>query len=246
MLVAGKHPEIVRQLRGEILALEGYGRMQEKPRVRTGLGVIEGAFPGGRFPTGAVHELISPGPEQAAATNGFISGLAAALLPPEARCVWISTGRVIYPPALKAFGIAPDRIIFIDLRNDTEALWAIEEALRCPALPVVIGELRELDFTQSRRLQLAVEQSLVTAFIHRRAPRREQTTASLTRWKITPLASEPECGLPGVGFPRWQVNLLKVRNGRPGSWTLEWTPGGFRHVAPRTISPAQPVIIQTA
>ena len=29
--------------------------------------------------------------------------------------------------------------------------------------------------------------------------------------------------MPGVGFPRWNVELLKVRNGKPGSWQLEWS-----------------------
>jgi protein ImuA len=36
-----------------------------------------------------------------------------------------------------------------------------------------------------------------------------------------------EDGLPGVGFPRWQVELLKVRNGNPGCWQVEWVAGSF-------------------
>ena len=36
-------------------------------------------------------------------------------------------------------------------------LWVIEEALKCEGLAAVIGEIKELSFTQSRRLQLAVE-----------------------------------------------------------------------------------------
>jgi protein ImuA len=34
--------------------------------------------------------------------------------------------------------------------------------------------------------------------------------------------------LPGVGFPKWNVELLKVRNGKPGSWQVEWAAGKFR------------------
>jgi hypothetical protein len=37
----------------------------------------------------------------------------------------------------------------------------------------------------------------------------------------------PEEGLPGIGFPRWQVDLQRVRNGTPGSWQLEWAGGQF-------------------
>ena len=41
-------------------------------------------------------------------------------------------------------------------------MWAIEEALKCDGLAAVIGEMKELSFTNSRRLQLAVEKSHVT------------------------------------------------------------------------------------
>jgi len=33
-----------------------------------------------------------------------------------------------------------------------------------------------------------------------------------------------------VGFPRWNVELLKVRNGNPGAWKIEWSAGSFRPV----------------
>jgi len=42
------------------------------------------------------------------------------------------------------------------------------------------------------------------------------------------LPGEPVDGLPGLGFPRWQVELLKVRNGQPGSWVVEWSDGRFK------------------
>ncbi len=242
----GERAEILSRLRGEILALEGYARSLELPPVETGLGPILQAFPEKRFPTGAVHEFLSPGPGQAAAACGFLAGLLSTFLRPEAGLLWIGSSRLIFPPALKAFGLDPQRIIFIDLKTDKEALWAIEEALKCRALPAVVGELRELSFTESRRLQLAVEQSGVTAFIHRRAPRTENTTACLSRWKITPLPSEPEAGLPGVGYPRWQAALQKVRNGKPGSWQLEWTPQGFRHVPGLRAASRKPFIVQSA
>jgi protein ImuA len=37
--------------------------------------------------------------------------------------------------------------------------------------------------------------------------------------------------MPGVGFPRWNVELLKVRNGRPGTWQIEFTEGRFKHIS---------------
>jgi protein ImuA len=40
--------------------------------------------------------------------------------------------------------------------------------------------------------------------------------------------------MPGVGFPKWNVELLKMRNGKPGSWEVEWNINGFHlqeHIA---------------
>jgi protein ImuA len=55
-------------------------------------------------------------------------------------------------------------------------------------------------------------------------------TACVTRWRITPLPGKTEVDLPGLSFPRWNVELLKVRNGKPGTWQLEWAGGRFMHV----------------
>jgi protein ImuA len=142
---------------------------------------------------------------------------------------------MLFPPALKAFGIEPDRIIFIDLSKERDVLWAMEEALKCEGLAAVVGEIQDISFTASRRLQLAVEQSRVTGFILRHHPRNLNTIACVARWKITTLPSELEEGMPGVGFPRWNVSLLKIRNGRPGTWNMEWSAGAF-HLIPDIIT----------
>ncbi|PZF74068.1 ImuA family protein [Taibaiella soli] len=221
-------PDIIQRLQKEVFSLQGFKTPCGNNRLQTGLGIIEKAFPYERFPTGAVHELLSYAPEHAAATNGFLAALAGKFLKPGGCCFWIGTKRTIYPPALKSFGIDPERIIFIDVAKEKEALWAFEEALKCESLALVIGEWTELSFTQSRRLQLAVEQSHVTGFVHRYAPKTENNTACIARWKITSLASNTADEMPGVGFPRWQVTLDKVRNGKPGSWNLEWSDNRFK------------------
>src|ERR1700684_950556 len=106
----------------------------------------------------------------------------------------------------------------------------MEEALKCSGLAAVVGEMPELSFTTSRRFQLAVEQSRVTGFVLRSHPRNLNTNTCVSRWKIKPLPSHAEDDLPGLGFPRWQVELQKIRNGKPGVWQVEWAAGGFRPV----------------
>jgi len=91
----------------------------------------------------------------------------------------------------------------------------------------VVGEIQEINFTASRRLQLVVEQSAVTGFILRHQPRNLNTNAFVSRWKISPVPSAPEDDLPGVGFPRWNVELQKIRNGKPGTWQVQYFEGKF-------------------
>jgi len=226
-----KPADIIAQLQKDILPLQGLKFQANGNTVQMGLGVIESSFPNSTFPIGAVHEFLSASTEDIAATGGFIAGLLSTLMQKGGASVWISSSRTIFPPALKTFDIQPDKIIFIDLKKEKDILWVMEEALKCTGLAAVIGEISNINFTESRRLQLAVEQSAVTGFILRRSSRNLNTIACISRWKITSLPSELEDGMPGVGFPRWNIELLKIRNGKPGEWQLEWSAGKFHHIS---------------
>ncbi|WP_290841357.1 hypothetical protein [Flavobacterium sp.] len=224
----------MKKLQREINLLQGLGKPSSTIAKRQ-VGLFEDAFPDRVFPIGTVHEFLSYQAADAASTNGFITALASTFLNRDGICLWIGRNRKIYPPGLTYFGVKPERVIFIDLHKQQDLLWTIEEALKCDALTTVVGEIKELGFTESRRLQLAVERSGVTGFIHRYNPKSENSVACTTRWKITPVAGIAQDGLPGVGHSCWNVELLKVRNGRPGSWQIGWSADRFVPVADRDI-----------
>lgn len=227
----GSKADIIARLQREILPLQGFRTSAKAPLRDLGLGPIRNAFPNRTFPLGAIHEFSAPSPEQVAASSGFIAAILSMLVSESGSVLWISSNRTLFPPALKQFQVDPERVIFVDLQRTKDILWATEEALKCEGLGAVIAEIPELGFTASRRFQLAVEQSGVTGFILRVSTRKLTTTASLTRWVISPLPSMSADGLPGVGFPRWNVQLLKVRNGKPGVWQVEYAAGRLRHLA---------------
>jgi protein ImuA len=234
-----KKADIIAQLQKDILYLQGYKPNRNGTAVDLGLGPLKYAFPNDSFPTGAVHEFCCAGEEATSPSVGFIAGLLAGLMRSGGATLWICSSRTLFPPALKFFGIEPDKIIFVDLQKEKDILWAMEEALRCDGLAAVVGEIPEISFTASRRLQLAVEQSRVTGFILRRNPRHLTANACVARWKITSLPSWLPDDMPGVGFPRWNVELLKVRNGKPGSWQIEWAAGRFLHISKLTEMPLE-------
>jgi protein ImuA len=219
--------DIISRLQKDILLWQGFSPPVAGQAKGIGLGPLEAAFPNGVFPTGTIHEMLCPAPEQAAATAGLMGGVLASLMQNGGTCLWISTSRKLFPPALITFNVQPHQVIFIDVQQEKDALWAMEEGLKCEGVAAVIAEIREISFAQSRRLQLAVESSKVTGFLLRNDPRKLGTTTCVARWQVSPLPSQLEDDLPGVGFPRWQVDLLRVRNGTPGSWQLEWVDGSF-------------------
>ena len=215
--------DILNRLRQDILPLTGYKQGGKRQTNGVDIKEINSAFPNGQFPLQAVHEFMVDHPQHLAATKGFIAGVASQLLGEKGVIVWVAKHSAVFPPAMNYFNVKAEQLIFIQLSKEADLLWVVEEALKCRGITAVIGELEQLDFTSSRRLQLAVEKSAVTGFIIRQMPKKMQPTACLTRWHIHSLPSLPmEQGMPGVGYPRWEVVLEKVRNGKPGKWEVEW------------------------
>ncbi len=217
--------DIIAALQSDILRLQGF-----KPALTgqrdAGLGPIRECLPNGIFPVGAVHEFIIDSPGNTASTTAFIASLLASLTDGKATTLWLGKTASVFPPGLVHFGIQPHRCIFVDLALKDMA-WAMEESLKCGALTAVIGGMDQLSFTESRRLQLAVEKSQVTGFVLRKWKKNINTTACVSRWKIMSVHSETMDGLPGVGFPKWSVELLRMRNGKTGKWEVSWKEGKF-------------------
>jgi len=222
--------DIISRLERDILPLEGLKLLSTDNNINLDFRPIENAFPNGTFPIGCTHEFLSTSIEDIAPTSGFIAVLLSKLMQFDGAAVWISSSRTLFPASLKRFGVEPNKIIFIDLQNEKDELYAIEEALKCKRITTVVGEIKQITFKESRRLQLAAEQSRVTGLLIRHQPKILNTIACVSRWRITSLPSELQNGMPGVGFPRWNVELLKVRNGKSGTWQLEYSSNRLKEI----------------
>lgn len=237
-------------LRDRIRRIEGVGGGGGRV-LPLGVPELDGALPDGGLPLGCLHELA--GPDMARGAPGAATAFAAALLarltagetvagPAMGPAVWIVRGRDLHAPGLAAYGLLPDRLIAVRAAGDADALWAMEEALRCRRLSAVLGEVGAVDLTASRRLQLAAEAGGVTGLLLRIGGKAGRAaagaSAAVTRWRIAAAPSVPD--EPGVGPARWRAELLRCRGGRPGSWLLEWRDGGLAVPGPFPIRPARP------
>ena len=116
------------------------------------------------------------------------------------------------------------RVIHVRAETAQDALFALEEGVRCRDLACVIGELggnpRALDFTASRRLSLAAERHGVPLWLVRIDAARDLSSARL-RWEARSAPSPaPQWNRQAPGAPAWAAELFRARSHAPGEWTL--------------------------
>lgn len=221
---------IIAGLKKELMTLQGIRPALDNALLNERLGPIKTAFVNQSFPLGAIHELISSSHEDIACSSGFLSAIISVLMQKKGVSIWISLNEQWFPPAFNAYGIDAGQIIFIRAPKEKDIAWITEEALSSEAVAAVVSEMKDMSFTTSRRLQLTVEKSKVTGFIIRTDPKQIHATSSMARWKISSLPGYIPTGLPGVGFPVWNVELLKARNAKPASWQVQYSNGCFRNL----------------
>ena len=200
---------------------------------------------GGGVGRGALHEIAAVRESETAAATGFALALAARNH--SSAVLWIAEDLSLaengapYGPGLDEAGIAPEHLITVAAARSRDVLWAMEEALRCRAVGVTIGELRARDIDQvaSRRLSLAAAAGDTLGLILRTAPD-DAPSAAATRWIIgaapssfsflspSPERGGSDCrrqsgeGSGSVGPPRFAARLVRNRRGHLGAWIVEW------------------------
>ena len=183
---------------------------------------IDRYLPQGGLPLGALHEVVD-GSNPALISAGpalFAAGILARLDGP---VLWCLKAHDLFAPGIADAGLHPDRVIYAETGSEAAILSVMEEGLRHRGLAGVVAETARLGLTSSRRLQLAAEESGVTALVIRRRRRTEPTeeaNAAVTRWRVTVLPSAP-ISSPGLGRPRWHLELLRCRGAEPAEWIVE-------------------------
>ena len=189
---------------------------------------VDGCLPGGGLPLGRWHELGGEGMELETAVSAAAFGVRiSARLAARGEVVWVLQRDDLHAPGLAALGLPPHRLVYVAVRDDAEALAALEDALRTPGVAAAWGEIDRVDLTAGRRLQLACESQGATGFVlrrrlhgRRRGAADDDGSAATTRWRVGPAPSEPG-DEPGLGAPRWRVRLERCRGGRTGGWIVE-------------------------
>lgn len=207
---------------------EAVRRLEAGRRTRAGalpfnLAPLDDKLAGG-LALGAVHDVAGgEGAADDAAATLFAAGILARLSGP---VLWCLARPDLFAPGPTQAGLAPDRVIYTEMPDETTRLACGEEGLRHAGFAGVVVELSRLPMAQSRRLQLAAEAGGGLGILLRRWRRPadivsfSQPNAAATRWRISAAPSTP-LPVPGIGRPRWRVELLRCRGGGTADIILE-------------------------
>ncbi|KAB1075253.1 ImuA family protein [Methylobacterium planeticum] len=219
-------------------------RTRRDPGAALPLGVpaLDDRLPAGGLGLGLPHEVAPEAEGDEPAALGFTLALIArhlGLAGGEALLVIAPGHPTPYGHGLSGLGLDPDRILLFEVGSDDEAYLAIEEALRTRGLRAVAGFLDAgLPLKQGRRLQLVAEASAPLLLVLRPA-RADLPNGAATRWRIGGAQGARDrfgCLLR----PRWRVHLERCRNGRPGTWLLEWDHAAHRFGLPDALADHAP------
>jgi protein ImuA len=182
-------------------------------------------------PSPTLSELFPASPRDGGWAGFLLAhlGVEKPLLWVQDRMAILESGR-IHPP-----GLPTQNLIHVEARDARDALWAMEEGVRCPALSSVIGEIwgdpRVLDFTAARRLAVASERSGVSCWLVRLGGTPNLSGARM-RWRVASMPSLLNLlDSRAPGTPAWDADLFRARGSPPGRWNLAHEKGVFYLVA---------------
>jgi hypothetical protein len=206
----------VQTLRQQIARIETIRRRRDEPPVSSGCPPLDAALPGGGFYRGTLTEWLADG-------DGVPTTTLAVLAAREAcrqggTLVVVDADRGFYPPAAVRLGIAPEQLLLVRVEHRADHDWALDQALRCPAVAAVMawpealpGRLDERTF---RRLQLAAEAGGSLGLLIRGAEARRTPSWAEVRLLVQPRPAA------AAQFPtprrRLRIVLLRCRGGREG------------------------------
>ena len=215
---------------------------------RLGLDALDTALPERGLAVGGLHEAGGSATGDGPAAACFLAALFARLERRDGRrAVLVCQSRAspfgrLYGPGWRDLGLEPADLLLLSARRDRDVSWAMEEGLRSAGLAAVLGEVESLDFALSRRLALAARESLTPALLLRRdglGP----ASAAFSRWRVAALPGRADpFDAAAPGLPRWRLELLRCRGGRPMTCTVEWNreTGDFGMAAALADRPAAP------
>ncbi len=179
---------LVESLREQMARLENDRRPGDgRPVVSSGSASLDRLLPDGGFRWGTLVEWLSAGWGTGRETLAFSAAREACR--EGGAVVVLDRAGEFYPPAALRLGIPQERMIVVRAADEGDRAWALDQALRCPAVGAAIAWPEKLDGHTFRRLQLAAEQGGGLGLLIRSDHARHEPSWAEVRLGIEPAAS---------------------------------------------------------
>ncbi len=163
---------------------------QDVHSLSTGYQLLDDILPEKGWPVGALVDFILPQYQKQ-----VLHGIGELRLVLPAMCqlhvqdkwlLWVDPPYIPYAPALQSAGLNLDRLSLIQNKiSHQNKVWVVEKALRTAGCGMVLCWVDALTIAESRRLQLAAEQSGATGFLFQK--KTVATSVASLRLKLNPL-----------------------------------------------------------
>jgi len=168
----------------------------------TGFAELDAVLPQGGWQSGTVVELM---PAQIGIGElSLLMPALARITQGERHVALISPPYIPFAPALSNHGVRLEHLLIVRAENSADALWAIEQTLRCKSFGAVIGWPEAIRDRDVRRLQLAAEAGRSTGFLYRPPAAAREASPAAVRMRL-------QASNEGLS-----IDVLKCRGSRGG------------------------------
>jgi len=183
--VVSAREALVATLRREVVRLENSRPPEDERPISTGSPALDRLLPAGGLRRGTLVEYLTSTTGSGAGTLALAAAREACR---EGRALVVldRTTSYFYPPAAAAWGIDLAKLLVLRPVNEADALWALDQALRCPGVGAVWTEWDWIDMRDFRRLQLAAECGGTLGLLVRSARYRGHPTWADVQWLVSP------------------------------------------------------------
>jgi len=153
-------------------------------RLSLGIPALEVLLPGRGLERGSLVEWLSPVEGSGVATLAMQGALAAL----DQHRVWAvvdATGE-FHPPAARGWGVPLESLLLLRPTSVADAVWTVEQCLRCPAIGLTWFRTEHLSDQVARRWKLAAEIGGGIGVLFRPEAAARHASWADVRWRVQP------------------------------------------------------------
>ena len=187
-MLTANHTLTIDELRAGLHQFHRGLREGERRVASTGIPALDELLPERGLRRGALSEWI--GAEVGCGVLSLAMRVAAAAQS-DGPLIIVDTKKTLYPTAIQAAGVSLPESIFVWPASRTEALWAVEQSLRCTGIGGVLFPVDRLRTQDFRRLQLAAESGTAIGLLIRPPGSQRQPGWADVRLLVSPRPAHP-------------------------------------------------------